>query len=87
VIVIVGFAWMLLRRAVHGALWALAALAIIGALRFGGLAARRQPRAHDRSGVGLDEPGDAADVGVVGRVLRLDQFSRRDAAVHSRCCR
>ena len=37
VIVIVGFAWIFFGVAVHGALWALAALAIIGALAFGGL--------------------------------------------------
>jgi ABC-type multidrug transport system permease subunit len=37
VIVIVGFAWIFFDVAVHGALWALAALAIIGALAFGGL--------------------------------------------------
>lgn len=37
VIVIIGFAWIFFDVAVHGALWALAALAIIGALSFGGL--------------------------------------------------
>jgi ABC-2 type transport system permease protein len=37
VIVIVGFAWMFFGVAVHGAVWALAALASIGALSFGGL--------------------------------------------------
>jgi ABC-type multidrug transport system permease subunit len=37
VIVIIGFAWLFFDVAVHGALWALAALAIIGALAFGGL--------------------------------------------------
>jgi ABC-2 type transport system permease protein len=37
VIVIVGFAWVFFGVAVHGALWALVALAIIGALSFGGL--------------------------------------------------
>ena len=37
VVVIVGFAWLFFGVAVHGALWALAALAIIGALSFGGL--------------------------------------------------
>jgi ABC-2 type transport system permease protein len=37
VIVIVGFAWVFFDVAVHGALWALVALAIIGALSFGGL--------------------------------------------------
>ena len=37
VIVIIGFAWIFFDVAVHGALWALAALAIIGALAFGGL--------------------------------------------------
>ena len=36
-IVIIGFAWIFFDVAVHGALWALAALAIIGALAFGGL--------------------------------------------------
>ncbi len=44
--------------------------------------ARGEPRAHDRSGVGADEPGDAADVGAVGRVLRLEQLPGGDAAVH-----
>jgi ABC-2 type transport system permease protein len=37
VIVIIGFAWMFFDVAVHGALWSLAALAIIGAVAFGGL--------------------------------------------------
>src|SRR5262245_37790590 len=37
VIVIIGFAWVFFDVAVHGALWALAALAIIGAVAFGGL--------------------------------------------------
>ena len=37
VVVVVGFAWMFFGVAVHGALWSLAALAIIGALSFGGL--------------------------------------------------
>jgi ABC-type multidrug transport system permease subunit len=37
VIVIIGFAWILFGVAVHGALWALAVLAIVGALAFGGL--------------------------------------------------
>ena len=37
VIVIVGFAWIFFDVAVHGPLWALALLAIIGALSFGGL--------------------------------------------------
>ena len=85
VVVIIGFAWIAFDVAVHGSLWALAALALLGALAFGGLGLLRgQPRAHHRSGVGPDEPGDAADVGAVGRVLRVDEFSRSDAAVHSR---
>jgi ABC-2 type transport system permease protein len=37
VIVIIGFAWIFFDVAVHGALWALAVLAIIGALAFGGV--------------------------------------------------
>lgn len=37
VIVIIGFAWIFFDVAVHGTLWSLAALAIIGALAFGGL--------------------------------------------------
>ena len=37
VIVIIGFAWIFFDVAVHGALWALAALAILGAIAFGGL--------------------------------------------------
>lgn len=37
VVVIIGFAWIFFDVAVHGALWALAALAILGALSFGGL--------------------------------------------------
>jgi ABC-type multidrug transport system permease subunit len=37
VIVIIGFAWIFFDVAVHGAPWALAALAILGALSFGGL--------------------------------------------------
>ena len=37
VVVIIGFAWIFFGVAVHGAIWALAALAIIGALSFGGL--------------------------------------------------
>ena len=37
VVVIIGFAWIFFDVAVHGAVWALAALAILGALSFGGL--------------------------------------------------
>jgi ABC-2 type transport system permease protein len=37
VIVIIGFAWIFFDVAVHGALWALAVLAIVGALAFGGV--------------------------------------------------
>jgi len=37
VIVIIGFAWIFFGVAVHGAIWVLVALAIIGALAFGGL--------------------------------------------------
>ena len=37
VVVIIGFAWIFFGVAVHGQLWALAALAILGALSFGGL--------------------------------------------------
>ena len=37
VVVIIGFAWIFFDVAVHGAIWALAALAILGALSFGGL--------------------------------------------------
>ena len=37
VVVIVGFAWIFFDVAVHGALWALAAIAILGGLSFGGL--------------------------------------------------
>jgi ABC transporter DrrB family efflux protein len=37
VVVIVGFAWLFFDVEVHGALWALAALALLGALSFGGL--------------------------------------------------
>ena len=37
VIVIIGFAWIFFDVAVHGPLWALAVLAILGALSFGGL--------------------------------------------------
>jgi ABC-2 type transport system permease protein len=37
VIVIIGFGWIFFDVAVHGPLWALAALAILGALSFGGL--------------------------------------------------
>ena len=37
VIVIIGFAWIFFDVAVHGPLWALALLAILGALSFGGL--------------------------------------------------
>ena len=37
VIVIIGFAWIFFGVAVHGAVWALVTLAIIGALAFGGL--------------------------------------------------
>jgi ABC-2 type transport system permease protein len=37
VIVIIGFGWLVFDVAVQGALWAVAALAIIGALSFGGL--------------------------------------------------
>lgn len=37
VMVIVGFAWLFFDVRVHGALWALAALALLGALSFGGL--------------------------------------------------
>ena len=67
--------------------WALAALAMLGALAFGGLGLLRgQPRADDRSGVGTDEPGDAADVGAVGRVLRVDAiFPTRCSRSFTRC--
>jgi ABC-type multidrug transport system permease subunit len=37
VTVIIGFAWIFFGVAVHGALWALAAVAVIGGLSFGGL--------------------------------------------------
>ena len=37
VVVIIGFAWIFFDVAVHGALWALAAIAILGGLSFGGL--------------------------------------------------
>jgi ABC transporter DrrB family efflux protein len=37
VVVIVGFAWLFFDVKVHGALWALAGLALLGALSFGGL--------------------------------------------------
>lgn len=37
VIVIVGFAWLLFGVAVHGPLWALAAIALLGAITFGAL--------------------------------------------------
>ncbi len=37
VVVIIGFAWIFFDVAVHGPVWALAALAILGALSFGGL--------------------------------------------------
>ena len=37
VIVIIGFAWVFFGVAVHGALWALAAIALLGGLSFGGL--------------------------------------------------
>jgi len=37
VTVIIGFAWIFFGVAVHGALWALAAIAILGGLSFGGL--------------------------------------------------
>ena len=50
-------------------------------------AAREQPRADDRSGLGSAEPGDAADVGAVGRVLRVEQLSRRRCSRSFRRCR
>jgi ABC-2 type transport system permease protein len=37
VVVIIGFAWIFFDVAVHGAIWALAALSILGALAFGGV--------------------------------------------------
>jgi ABC-type multidrug transport system permease subunit len=37
VVIIIGFAWVAFGVAVHGSLWALAALALLGALAFGGL--------------------------------------------------
>ena len=37
VVVIIGFAWIFFDVAVHGALWALAAVAVLGGLSFGGL--------------------------------------------------
>ncbi|MBY0495542.1 MAG: ABC transporter permease [Cyanobacteria bacterium] len=37
VVVIIGFAWLFFGVAVHGAIWALAVLATLGALSFGGL--------------------------------------------------
>ena len=37
VVIIVGFAWLAFDVAVHGSVWALAALALLGALAFGGL--------------------------------------------------
>lgn len=37
VVVIIGFAWIFFDVAVHGALWGVAALSVIGALAFGGL--------------------------------------------------
>jgi ABC-2 type transport system permease protein len=37
VVVIIGFAWLFFDVAVHGPIWALAVLAILGALSFGGL--------------------------------------------------
>jgi ABC-2 type transport system permease protein len=37
VVIIIGFAWIAFDVAVHGPLWALATLALLGALAFGGL--------------------------------------------------
>ena len=37
VVIIIGFAWLVFGVAVHGSLWALALLALLGALTFGGL--------------------------------------------------
>ena len=37
VVIIIGFAWVAFDVAVHGSLWALAALALLGAVAFGGL--------------------------------------------------
>ncbi len=37
VVIIIGFAWVVFDVGVHGSLWALAALALLGALAFGGL--------------------------------------------------
>ena len=69
------FAWLAFGVPVRGSLPRWPLVSLLGALAFGGLgAADRQPRPDDRGGVGADEPGDAADVGAVGRVLLLGEL-------------
>ena len=46
--------------------------------------ARRQPRPHDRGGLGVDELHHAADVDLLGRVLLVRELSCGDAAADSR---
>ena len=87
-VVIVGFAWLAFEVRVRGG--------VAGARAAGGAgraqlrrprAAGGEPRPHDRSGVGADEPGDDADVGAVGRVLLVEQLSRRRCSPSSGRCR
>ena len=85
VIVIIGFAWIFFDVAVHGALWALAALAIIGALAFGGLGLLVASRARTIEAVsGLMNLVMLPMWVLSGVFFAVDEFSRSDAAVHSR---
>ena len=85
VVIIIGFAWIAFDVAVHGSIWALAALALLGALAFGGLGLFVASRARTIEAVsGLMNLVMLPMWVLSGRVLRGDELSRCDAALHSR---
>ncbi len=68
---------------IRGSLFLVVVIDVVGALAFAGiglLIASRRPDHRDRQRP--DEPGDAADVALLGRLLLLRAVPRRDAAVH-----
>ena len=88
VLVILLFGWLAFGVKNQGNLVSLILLIVLGASSFGGLGLLVASRAQDdRNRFGPDEPGHAADVHRVGRVLLVGTVSRNWCSHSSRSCR
>ena len=83
VLVLLAFGWLVFGVRIHGSVRRAGVPDRAGrrVLRGHG-AAGGQPGEDDRDGVRADEPGDAADVDAVGRVLLVGAVPGGDAAAH-----